>query len=72
MRQGKVTVILAVQINCPYCGGICDELERGSSMILEEHKVVECEDCNERCEVPANAFMVRTAKAKKVTAWKNG
>lgn len=62
MKQGKVTMVLAVQISCPNCGGICDNEERGSSMIEEQDKIVVCEDCGERCAVPASAWKIKQSK----------
>lgn len=60
MKQGKVAKILAVEITCPTCGGICDTLDRGSSMIEEQDEIVKCEDCGEQCKVPANAWNVKS------------
>lgn len=64
MKQGIVTMILAVQISCPNpeCGGICDNEDRGSSMIEEQDKVVVCERCGQRCKVPSSAWKVRQSK----------
>lgn len=55
VRVGKIGRILAVQIDCPLCGGACKSA-RGSSMIMEDDREVTCEDCGARVQVPLNTF----------------
>lgn len=65
MKVGKLAKILAVEIICPDpdCGGVCDDEDRGSSMIEDFVEVVVCEVCGTRCKVPKSAFKVKGEKA---------
>lgn len=67
MKHAQISMILAVELRCPECGGICDDLERGSSMILDDVQVVVCEDFLIQLSVPKAAFSQPTRSHHDIT-----
>lgn len=59
-KQGIVTSIQVVTVQCPDCGGVCEN-EGGSTMIEDGDRVVTCTDCRGQYIVPATAFKLRSS-----------
>jgi predicted RNA-binding Zn-ribbon protein involved in translation (DUF1610 family) len=57
-KQGIVTRIEAVVIQCPDCGSVCEN-QRGSTMIENGDEIVTCTSCQRDYTVPSSAFKVR-------------
>ncbi len=58
MKNGIVSSIIGVRIECPECGGGCIN-ESGSFAIEEGDDTVTCETCGKVYAVPLHAFQVR-------------
>jgi hypothetical protein len=62
-KQGIVTQIMVITIQCPDCKGVCQN-ESGSTMIEPENEVVTCLNCHGKYAVPARAFQIRGERRK--------
>lgn len=63
LAEGRTSRVVAIEVLCPACGGICVDRALESQMItydLVGHIVI-CSDCRKPCIVPLNAFSLQSS-----------